>query len=204
MIKFVFFDVGGVLIKDFSKTNKWEEMLSDLPFNPKDQKSFGELFDEYELDLCKDKSIESFRKILLENGIALPKEYDLNKDFVSRFEKNDSIWKLVSLIKAKYSTGLLTNMYPRMLDMIYEFGLFEDENWENIVDSSIVGTAKPEEKIFQIAEELSGFSGSEILFIDNSSRHLEAAKKFGWEILLYDPSDIEGSNWAIENFLELE
>jgi hypothetical protein len=26
MTKFVYFDVGGVLIKDFSKTNKWEEL----------------------------------------------------------------------------------------------------------------------------------------------------------------------------------
>lgn len=29
-IKFIYFDVGGVVILDYSKTNKWNEMLTDL------------------------------------------------------------------------------------------------------------------------------------------------------------------------------
>jgi ribonucleotide monophosphatase NagD (HAD superfamily) len=29
-IKTIFFDVGGVLIRDFSATDKWDEMLDDL------------------------------------------------------------------------------------------------------------------------------------------------------------------------------
>ena len=47
-INTVFFDVGGVLIKDFSKTNKWEEMLNDFEFTQDQRDTFKNLFFDYE------------------------------------------------------------------------------------------------------------------------------------------------------------
>lgn len=35
---------------------------------------------------------------------------------------------------------------------------------------------------------------NEILFIDNSQKHLVGVKQFGWQIFLYDPTDTKKSS----------
>ena len=35
---------------------------------------------------------------------------------------------------------------------------------------------------------------NEILFIDNSQKHLDSAKQLGWQTFLYDPSDTKKSS----------
>ena len=33
-MKFVYFDIGGVMIKDFSGTDKWQKMMADWTTDP--------------------------------------------------------------------------------------------------------------------------------------------------------------------------
>lgn len=179
MIKFVYFDVGGTIIKDFSETNKWQEFKKDF-------KITDEYWNSVEGNLSTGKT-DIDEKIL--NG------------FVDRFEINSSIWPVIAKIKEHYQVGLLTNMYPGMLDLIKSHNLLPKINWDVIIDSSVEKTAKPDPKIFEIAQNRAGVPGKEILFIENSEEHVKAAEKFGWRTFWYDSKNYEDSSNKLAAFL---
>jgi HAD superfamily hydrolase (TIGR01509 family) len=174
MIKFVYFDVGGVVIKDFSKTNKWEELRVAKSISKQD-------FDELRGKL-------SMGQINLnEVGLSL-------NDFISRYDTNKSIWPIIVGIKKKYKIGLLTNQYRGLLEAIVNANLMPVIDWDVTIDSSIEGVKKPDPKIYEIAEKSAEFSGSEILFVENGEKHIKTAQEFGWQTFLYDSSNYEKSS----------
>lgn len=59
-IKFIYLDVGGVAILDFSKTNKWDRIATDLGLKGKIKEEFFELFDKYEGNICLGQDTEEF------------------------------------------------------------------------------------------------------------------------------------------------
>ena len=202
MIKFVYFDVGGVVIQDFSRTNKWEELKSGLGIKPDQTKDFNEIFDKYELGICVGRDVETLVPLLRESlGLKIPKDYSFLHDFVHRFEKNESIWPIIKNLKGNKKIGLLTNMYPHMLDAIYQAGLMPETNWDAIIDSSIEKVRKPQIEILQLAQNRAGVQGAEILFVENGAKHVAAAKKFGWQTFLYDPTNTTQSNQNLERLL---
>lgn len=202
MIKFVYFDVGGVVIRDFSGTNKWEELKAGMGIKPEQTEAFNEIFDRYEPEVCVGRDVETLIPMLQEKlGLELPANYSFLQDFVGRFEKNESIWPVIEKAKSKYKIGLLTNMYPNMLDAIDKAGLMPDVSWDVVIDSSIEKVRKPQTEIFQLAQDKSGFAAEEILFIDNGAKHVDAAKTFGWHGFVYDPSNTEKSNKDLETIL---
>ena len=155
MIKFVYFDVGGVLIKDFSKTNKWEELRV--------QKNISE------------ENFFELRRKLSEGQIDIIKTSLTLNDFVSKYEFNKFIWPVVRKIKEKLKVGLLTNQYNGLLTAIIDADLMPHVDWDVIVDSSVEGVSKPNEAIFKLAESKCGYSGNEILFVDNREKYVLAA-----------------------------
>lgn len=194
-IKFVYFDVGGVVIKDFSKTNKWEEMLSDLRVSADIRQQFADSFDKYEIDFCIGRETSDFVQYARrEFNIYFPEDYDMTVDFVDRFEANTGLWPIIEGFKNKRKVGLLTNMYPRMLEMIRNRKLLPTVKWDAIIDSSIEGCMKPDPAIYHLAESRADVRAEEILFVDNSSKNIDTAKELGWQTFLYDPADVEESN----------
>jgi len=198
-IKFIYFDVGGVVIRDFSGTNKWNELKNNMGIKPNQESDFDEIFDKYEPEVCIGRDIETVASLLQEKlRLNLPQNYSFLLDFVNRFERNESIWPIIKRFKEKYKVGLLTNMYPNMLNQIYKADLMPDVKWDVVIDSSIEKVRKPQDEMFQLAQNRSGFSGQEILFVENGKKHIDAANKFGWQTLLYDPIHIIESNNSLE------
>lgn len=203
-INFIYFDVGGVAILDFSKTNKWQEMMEDLHVTGESkQHIFIEHFRKAEADLCTGKktSDQVLDAIISDTGIQLPLGYSALDDFVNRFEKNDGMSELIADVSNKYRVGLLTNMFTGMLDKIKQAELLPQVEWGTIVDSSIVGVRKPEEAIYMHAESTAGVAASEIFFIDNAPENIEAAHKRGWQTFLYDPGAAAESNAQLQKYL---
>ncbi len=205
-IDFIYFDVGGVVILDYSKTNKWNQMLADLGISETDKSKINVLFDAEESKFCTgEKSAESFVETLRRDfNLNLPKTYSFLSEFISRFEPNPSLAKIIIDLRKKTRIGLLTNMYPNMLDGIKAKGLLPDVTWDVVVDSSVVGLRKPQPEIFKLSQEAAGVSPEKILFVENGIKHIEGAKKAGWNTLLYDPSDIETSNRNLLTILAVD
>lgn len=202
-IDFIYFDVGGVAILDFSKTNKWNKMLNDIGVNPADVEKLNTLFDEEEPKYCVgEKEADSFIPILKHNfKLKLPADYSFLEDFVNRFERNPTLADIIKDLKGKYRLGLLTNMYPKMLDMIIGKGLLPKVEWDTIIDSSEVGFRKPHPEIYKLASGMAETSADKILFVENSKMHIDGAQKLGWNTFLYDPSDVAESNRKLLDLL---
>ena len=123
------------------------------------------------------------------------------KDFVDRFEKNESIWPVIEKAKSKFGIGLLTNMYTNMLGLVKKRGLLPNIDWDVVIDSSVEKVIKPTEAIFKLAQERSGVNVNEIMFVENGKKHVEAAKAFGWQTFLYDSTNLEDSSKNLLNSL---
>lgn len=200
-IKFIYFDLGGVVAIDFSGNNKWTEFKRSLGITSEQDRKFDNFWNLYEPQLCIGKDIESLKPLIeKEFNIIIPDSYSLLLDgFVNRFEANESILPAIELACKKYKIGLLTNMYPRMLNAIIDRKIVPEIKWNVIVDSSIVQLQKPEKEIYKIAEKLAGFTGEEIFFIDNTLKNIEVAEIFGWQTFHYDSKNYEiSSNQLLE------
>lgn len=203
MISFVYFDVGGVVELDFSKTNKWVEMKRDMGITQKNIAIFDKLFNKYTREICTTRPVDSLIPIFeKECHIKFPKNYSWLNDFVNRFEKNPSIWPVIEKIRKRCRVGLLTDVYPGMLDLIKKRGLLPDINWDVVIDSSVVGFMKPDTQVFEIAEKRAGVSKSEILFVENKEENIEAAKLFGWQTFLYDSADPVSSSKKLSELFQ--
>ncbi len=202
-IKFIYFDIGGVVILDFSKTNKWHELASALGVIEADIDKFNNLFAKFEPEICigKKNLVDFIKEAKKSLKLDISDNHDMLGEFVNRFEENMSIHPLIKKLSKDFKIGLLTNMYPDMLERIDERGIFPKINWDVIIDSSVVGLRKPQDEIYQLAEERAGVNPRNILFVENSDSHIEAAKKRGWQTLLYDPSDVLTSNKALMSAL---
>ena len=201
-IKFIYFDVGGVAILDYSKTNKWEEMLHDLNIGKEIRSSFDDLFDAHEKQICVGEPINTFvQEAKTKLGIHFPDEYDMTLDFVNRFEINVPMLSLIEKLRKDFKLGLLTAQYPNMLNTIFDKGLLPKGIWDVIIDSSVEGVTKPDPKIYEIAEEKSGVRPELILFVDNKAKLLEYPKSKGWHVFEYDPADPLASTRLLEQFI---
>lgn len=185
MIKFVFFDVGGVVIQDYTGRNYGEEFASRIK-------------------LGKYRNLYTFwNELLKTSSFKFPKLYKKFIEWkVKRLSENEFIWPVINQIHKTSKVGLLTNMYVNLFGEIKNSELFSNVNWDVIVDSSKVGIEKPNPRIYKIAEEMSGFKGDEILFIDNTKQNIDAAIKFGWNGFLYDPKNCETSSQDLLNYFE--
>jgi FMN phosphatase YigB (HAD superfamily) len=203
MIKFVYFDVGGVLIKDLMSGGGWEKMKKEWGVKQNNDEEFEKYFNKYEIKVCTGIKLNSIIPRLEKRfGLTFPPGYDMQKDMISRFKRNDDVWSIVDKVKeAKINLGLLTNMYPGMLDELYEKNLIKRNYWNVVIDSSIEGVQKPDQNIFKLAEAKSGFSGNDILYIDNTNRYLKVAECLGWKTFLYDPTNYDKSNRTLDVYL---
>jgi len=204
MISFVYFDVGGVVIKDFSGTNKWYELkrrigISDDQMQDVDVhwKKLKGPIDNGDIDLTV---IETMLRE--EFHIPMPKNYSMLDDFVDHFERNPSISPIIQEIHKTHRVGLLTNMYIGMFDKIIKRDLLPPELWDTIIDSSIIHMKKPDKEIYEFAQKQAGVPASEILFIDNMEKNLVAPQELGWQTFLYDSTNPEtSSKQLLEIFL---
>ena len=201
-IKFIYFDVGGVVILDYSKTNKWNEMLEDLGVSEEMKPMFNQLFEKHEHKICVGEDINIFIEETTKNlGFTFPSNYNMAQDFVNRFEINKSISKLIKKLKGEFKIGLLTNQYPNMLDMITKKGLMPKVKWNVVIDSSVEKMRKPNLEIYLLAENEARVNPESILFVDNKSNLLKVAKQRKWITFEYDPSNPEASTTKLQKFI---
>lgn len=206
MVKFVYFDMGGVLIKDFSGgTEKWDAMKKVMGVKSSFEKEFDELYDKYEPELCLTRETDSLIPVFKEKfGMEIPEGFSMLHYFVDHFEANSSIWPVIAKVKEKCGVGIITNMYVDMFDLIEKKGILPPYKWDIVIDSSKVGVRKPDPAIFELAVKKSGINKHEILFVDNGAKHIEAAKKFGLQTFLYDPSDYESASIKLMDLVNKE
>ena len=200
MIKFIYFDVGGVIIKDFSGNTKWTKMKKVMGVKKDFDKEFDSLYNQYEFkELNLTRPVDTLIPIFTKKfGMNFPKGFSMFKYFIDHFEQNRSLWPILKKIKKSYRVGLLTNMYVGMFDKIKKQGLLPPIDWDIIIESTEIGMRKPDKKIFEFAQKKSGVNNREILFVDNSKENIDAARELGWQTFLYDSSQVNNANKKLD------
>lgn len=200
-INFTYFDLGGVVIKDFSASQKWDDLKKSLGVTKHNESTFAEIWQRYQQELCLDRDVDSLMPILeTKLGTTYPNNFSILDEFVNRFEANPYINQVLHLAAQKGKVGLLTNAYPRMLNSVYEKKLMPLFEFEPIIDSSVVRLQKPDSAIFEFATKKADLQPANILFIDNTQTHLDAAQKIGWQTYWFDSSNYENSCQKLANF----
>ncbi len=202
MLRFVYFDMGGVAIKDFSDSNKWRELQESIGVPPEKEKQFLEIWNRHHERECIDYDVDNtVVELNAEMGLQLPPETSLLAEFIKRFEANKSIHSIITSLKKKVRVGLLTNAYPRMLDAIKKKGILPPVVWDVEIDSSIVRLQKPDRAIFDLATKRAAVKTEEILFIDNKKQLIDATKEVGWNTFLYNSGNYERSSKELADYV---
>ena len=112
--------------------------------------------------------------------------------------------KLLLKLKAKYRTFLLSNINAIHEDYVNrhlksEYNIDNnDQFFEKVYYSHLVGKRKPEAAIFEQVLKENNLDPAETLFIDDSPQHLETAKQLGIKTFLMTAPD------TIQKFFERE
>lgn len=195
-VRFVYFDINGCLVRFFHPAfNKLSEdtgISSELI-----ESSFWDLNDAAcRGEMTMSEFNDAFAKRL---GIE---QVDWQNYYFEALDVVEEMQSLLTWASEHYHVGLLSNIMPGFITRMIKEGALPRIAYDQIIDSSVVGSIKPEDTIFEIAETKSGVSPQEILFIDDSRANVIAAQKRGWKVLWFDDYRPAESAARIKSSLE--
>lgn len=197
-VRFVYFDINGCLVRFFhpaftrlsSETGLSSEIIETAFWHLNDAACRG------------DMTMPEFNQTFAENLNIEP--VDWQSYYFEAIDKVEEMQSLLVWAASHYQVGLLSNIMPGFIERMISEGALPQVAYDQIIDSSVVKSIKPEEKIFEIAETKSGVQPNEILFIDDSRSNLMAAERRGWRVMWFDDYRPDESATRVRRALELE
>lgn len=182
-IKFVYSDMNGVLVRFYHRafgaisreTGCNLEQIETTFWHYNDAANEGNMtVDEFNTAVAKHLGV---------------KNVDWEKHYMAAVKPVTEIQRCLEEIHDKLKIGLLTNAMPGFVEELTKRKMLPNMKFDAVVDSSVDGLIKPSPAIYELAEKRAGYSGGEILFIDDSRANLIAAEKFGWQVMWFDDFD---------------
>jgi len=99
-----------------------------------------------------------------------------------------SMLEAVRRIRRRVPTALLTNNVREWREG-WESVLEPASLFDLVIDSSEVGTRKPESRVYELTRERLGVAHDEIFFLDDIGQNLKAARALGWKTMLFTETD---------------
>lgn len=182
MIKAIIFDLGGVVFTNGS--TRFIEYLDKKSRLDKDEIHsilMGDLGNSYRLGtISKHDFWERFIKQL---GLEESPE-ELEYEWVNGYELISETKDLIDELSKKYKVYFLSDNVKERVERLNEKHNFVD--WfEDGIFSHEAGVKKPDLKIYQIALEITGVKGEEVIFIDDRPENLPPAQELGLQTLLF-------------------
>ncbi len=179
-VKFVYFDINGCLVRFFHRA-----FASIATQSGAQADVIESIFWHYNDAVCRgEMSIDEFNTILNEKLHC--EGLDWRKHYLESVEPISEMSTLVEWAVQHYKVGLLSNIMPGFISAMIEQNMLPRVNYDAIIDSSEVRSIKPEQEIFNVAQERSGVSPEEILFVDDSRTNIMTAERSGWKVLWFD------------------
>lgn len=190
MLKFIFIDIGQVLIKvDFQK------LFTTLADNSsKNRSEIEQFFNESSLimqyrngTITSNSFLEKFKSKINFRGNL----YQLSEIWTDIFEPIQENIDLIKIIKNKYQLTFISN--TNELHMRKIFSMIPDfKSLGHFILSYEVGLSKPDPQIFKYAMKEVNATSHESLFIDDEKKNVAAAEKLGLSVYRLDkPSNFK-------------
>ena len=181
-IKFIYFDIGGVIADYIAAFKKLSQRLN-VP-----EQTFIDLFHQH-VDQIDRGSMTwtEFEKIAYQElKIEKKLEKPLCHYFTSYFSAITPTHQLIKEIKDKYQIGILSNIPQEVFEQLVEKFFIPKVKFDSIVISAEISKIKPEKEIFDYALSKTNLPAKEVLFIDDKKENTDAAKKYGWNTISFD------------------
>ncbi|RMF21974.1 MAG: HAD family phosphatase, partial [Deltaproteobacteria bacterium] len=144
-------------------------------------------------EISLDRFVDELHRSLLGAGI------DVSRDEAAAFmgtpepmsaaeRLRPALIEEVRRLRRRMPTALLTNNVREWREG-WRSLIDVDSLFDVVVDSSEVGTRKPERRIYEITRERLGVGHDEIFFVDDIGQNLKAARSLGWQTYLYTDAD---------------
>lgn len=179
-VRFVYFDVNGCLVHFYH--GAFSQLALDIAV-PADliETAFWHFNDE----VCKGAMSLSDFNTQFSERLGVP-VIDWAKYYLDAVQPVQEMQDLLAWAVQYYKVGLLTNIMPGFLAAMQDRGILPRLDFDVIVDSSEVGVIKPDQRIYEIAQERAQQAPNEILLIDDSRTNVMAAERLGWHVLWFD------------------
>ncbi|HRN71045.1 MAG TPA: HAD-IA family hydrolase [Candidatus Woesebacteria bacterium] len=181
-IKFVYFDLGSVVLK-------WKDNLRKLAeYTNTDIEKLTEIYMKYDNQSYSGEITFYEMWELMKGDLNFIDEdnLDICKLWIESFSPIEETHLLINeLSEHNIPMGILSNIHSG----IYEKTLGDiipDVKYEAVVLSCDVKLVKPAKEIFEVATKMSKFKEEEILFVDDYLPNILSAKEYGWEGILFD------------------
>lgn len=187
-IKFVYFDVGGVLL-NFVHAHKKVAAQYNVPYE-----SVLAVFEQHWREECRGNITPAQYMKLFADALGMTHApNDAGEFWSDHFLSIAPMHELARELSDSYKVGILSNAGPGVLGHSRRKGHIPDISWSVIIDSSQHGVIKPEEKIYEIAEKAADVPPEELFFIDDVPEHIRVAQARGWQGMVFDTDNVKGS-----------
>lgn len=176
------FDLGKVLV-DFDYAIAARKLAAHCKLSAQQLTEFfghSPLFLDYETGLMSNE--EFFQKVCAKTGYGGPLE-EFARMFADIFT---AIEPMVRVLERLRASGFATYVFSNTNDLTIahirrHFPFFA--NFDGYVLSYQQRRMKPDPKLYELLEQLSGRRGAQILYLDDRLENTEAGKARGWQVI---------------------
>jgi len=116
-------------------------------------------------------------------GRPLP---DIRSEWAVMWRTLDAdVLRLIERLGARYDVGLISNSTPRLEGELRDHHKI-DGLFKVIVNSALVGIAKPDARIYRLAAERMGVEPSACVHIDDLAHNVEGAREAGFQAIHHE------------------
>ena len=188
MIKAIIFDFGRVISAQKPSTlfRSYEDALG---LEPGTINSIMFASEAWQQALVGRKTAEEFwYEIGPELGLLNVNEVDTFRHRYHADEKiNQGVLDLISRLHGNYKLAVLSNSPPGLSQWLADWNVLNF--FEVVFCSGDEGIAKPNPEAFELTLERLGLKPDEAVFIDDTSEHVEAARKLGLQGILFTTAE---------------
>ena len=197
-IRFIYFDINGCLVRFFHRA--FTQLAADSGASAD---IIETTFWHYNDAVCRgEMPLTDFNQAMSKQ--LRMSELDWKKYYLAAVDSIREMHELVEWAAQYYNVGLLSNIMPGFIDTMFAEKLLPSVKYAAIIDSSKIGSIKPEPGIYEAAQNYTDCDPSEVLLVDDSRANIMAAEKFGWHVLWFDDYRPEESAARVKDALEVD
>ncbi len=196
-IKFIYFDLGGVVLNWRNSMRKLSELIGQ------DHETIEKVFNRHVSDSNRGhmKSKDQWDLYKSSLGFSMKEHEDFASFWTSHFLPIKETHTFLRELVPQFQVGILSNIEHGVYDGALQRGHIPDLPYSVVIQSCHVGLIKPEREIYELARERAGVAHHEILFTDDRSENVQAAIELGWKGIIFDEHNPSESLAQIRSIL---